>query len=66
MTAEGNGNGRLLLTADEAAALLGVSRKVLRELAERDGLPYIKVGRFMRFRRESLERWVREREEARQ
>ena len=60
-----NTNGdRLLLSASEAAALLGMSRKALwRHTAPRGaGIPCVPVGRFLRYSRASLDRWIVERE----
>jgi excisionase family DNA binding protein len=55
-------NGRLLLDADEAAELLGVTRRHLYALTRDHGLPHVRIGRYLKFRREALERWVEEQE----
>jgi len=57
-----NGNGRLLLDADEAASLLGVTRRQILALARDRSVPFVKVGRYVKFRAESLEAWVRDQE----
>jgi len=46
-----------LLTEQEAAAVLGTTIHHLRRLRQ-DGMPFIRVGRFIRFRRIDLERWI--------
>ncbi|MGO9972750.1 MAG: helix-turn-helix domain-containing protein [Solirubrobacteraceae bacterium] len=43
-------NARLLIDADEAAELLGISRRQLYALARERALPYVRVGRYLRFR----------------
>jgi excisionase family DNA binding protein len=55
-------NGRLLLDADQAAELLGLTRKQIYKLAREHQIPHLKVGRYLKFRRESLEAWIREQE----
>ena len=53
---------RLLLDADEAAALLGTSRRGVYKLVRSKQLPAVRVGRYLRFRRASLERWIEQQE----
>lgn len=50
-----------LLDQKEACRLLGVSRHTLLELRRRarHPLPYLRVGRLLRFRRGDLEEWAR-------
>jgi excisionase family DNA binding protein len=55
------GNSRLL-APEEAAELLVVTPRQVLALARAGELPCVKVGRFVRFRRESLDRWVEESE----
>jgi excisionase family DNA binding protein len=56
--------GLELLTIDEVAARLRVSRKTLYNWrAIRTGPDGFRVGRTVRYRRESVERWLREQEE---
>jgi excisionase family DNA binding protein len=52
--------GRLdeVLTVDEAAAFLRISRSVLYELIGRGEVPYRKVGGKYRFSRERLVQWL--------
>jgi excisionase family DNA binding protein len=62
---------KLLLTSAEAAELLSVSVRTIQEMCSargRDGrehpLPIVRIScRCVRFRRESLEQWMREKEE---
>ena len=50
-----------LMTADEAARLLHVSRSTLYELVRSRGLPHVRIGRRgLRFTRADLARWVGE------
>lgn len=45
-----------LLTAEEAAGLLGISEEEIKKMVEKGELPAYKVGgRFLRFRREQVE-----------
>ncbi len=60
-----NANGdALLLSASQAAKLLGISRKTLwNRSAPRGDIPVVTgLGRVVRYRRESLERWIIEHE----
>lgn len=50
-----------LLTADEAAAILGVSPSLVLALARSDDLPHVRIGRLVRIPDEALERWIAER-----
>ena len=49
---------RLLLTPDEVAESLQISKSYLYELKSRDRIPYVKVGANLRFRPEDLEEYV--------
>lgn len=55
-----------LLSRKEAAEYLGLSPQTLAvwTSAKRYGLPTIKVGRVVRYRRRDLEKWLDERTEA--
>jgi excisionase family DNA binding protein len=55
----------LLLSADQAATLLGVSRKTLwNHTAPRgEKIPAVRIGRVVRYRRDTLERWIAEHEQ---
>ena len=58
----GNGNGieALLLTVQEAAELLHISRNLAYELVALGGLPHIRLGRVIRIPRHALETWIAE------
>jgi len=49
---------RLCLTMNEAAEAVGVSRRGLYNLAERDGLPTVKLGGRRLVRVSDLEAWI--------
>ena len=51
-----------VLTAIQAAALLGVARRTVYDLVARDELPHFRVGGAIRFRRHTLERWIDQQE----
>lgn len=53
---------RSLLTADEAAQLLGMTPGALAVLRHRrKGPAYIKEGRWIRYQTEDIEKWIRSR-----
>lgn len=47
-----------LLTLDETAAYLGVSKLTMYEWVNKRKIEYIKVGRLVKFREQTLERWL--------
>jgi excisionase family DNA binding protein len=49
-----------LLDADDVASLLGIRRSTVYELSRRryDPLPRIKLGKAVRFHRQSVEEWL--------
>jgi excisionase family DNA binding protein len=52
-----------LLAAEEVAQLLGVNTTFVYALVRRGELPAVRIGeRYVRFRLQSLERWIEERE----
>jgi len=53
-------NGKLLLTVDEAAEMLGVARVTLYRLMSRSLLRSVHIGRAVRIPRTELERFARE------
>ncbi|KOV69688.1 DNA-binding protein [Streptomyces sp. MMG1121] len=55
------GGSNLLMTPDEAAAELGVTKRVLMDSYRRWGIPFLKVGKHVRFRTRDLHNWVEER-----
>jgi excisionase family DNA binding protein len=48
----------LLLTEEQAAALLSLSPRKVWELAAGGAIPFIKIGSIKRYRRADLEAWV--------
>lgn len=55
-----------LLTADDIAEQLGVSTKLVYKLVTGNKIPYVRVGqRNVRFRPESIERWLADQEQDR-
>lgn len=50
----------IVVDPTEAARLLGISRRVLWSLTNRGEIPSFKVGKLVRYRRDDLERWTRE------
>jgi excisionase family DNA binding protein len=50
-----------LLDTNEAAEYLGISRNTLYEWTIQKKIPYIKVGRLVKFRKEDLESWLKQR-----
>jgi excisionase family DNA binding protein len=47
-----------LLTPNDVSVLLGVKRSTIYELTRSGRLPYVKVGRAIRFLRADLESWL--------
>ncbi len=50
-----------MIDVAQAAARLGVSVRYVRRLVSEQRLPYIKVGKFVRFDVVELERWIDDR-----
>lgn len=53
---------RLLLTAEEVAEMIGMGVDWIYDQARRGRIPVVKLGRYRRFRRESIERWIADNE----
>ncbi len=51
--------GDTLLTSAQAADLLEVSRRTLTRLVARGEIPHVRICACLRFRRESLDAWLR-------
>ncbi|MBA3735129.1 MAG: helix-turn-helix domain-containing protein [Actinobacteria bacterium] len=51
-----------LLDVEEAAELIGVPVSWIQRACRADEIPHVRVGRYIRFRRESLEAWVAQKE----
>jgi excisionase family DNA binding protein len=47
-----------LLTAEGVGELLGVPRSWVYEQSRRGRIPTVTLGRYRRYRRESIERWI--------
>jgi excisionase family DNA binding protein len=50
-----------LLKPDEAAEILGVPKSWVMDAARRDAIPHVRLGRYVRFDPDELERWWRRR-----
>jgi excisionase family DNA binding protein len=46
------------LSVQEAASMLGISRRAMYELADRDGVPVIRIGRRIRIVERALVEWA--------
>lgn len=49
-----------LLTADEVAQRLGVTKEWVWAQTRAGRIPHVKLGRYCRFREESLQEWLQE------
>lgn len=49
-----------LLTAEEVASLMRVTTAWVYAESRRDALPHVRLGRYVRFRRSAIERWLDE------
>lgn len=56
--------GRSTLKATEAAHYLGISYWLILEMAKRGEIPHIRAGSRVLFRRESLDEWMKNQEQA--
>lgn len=50
--------GRMLLTAEEVADLLGMGVDWVWEQSRRGRIPTVRLGRYRRYRREAIEAWL--------
>jgi len=48
-----------LIDANEVAKLLGIHPKTVQQMARARKLPSIRVGKFWRFRKSEIDRWLR-------
>ena len=48
-----------LLTADDVAELMRVTRAWVYAETRRDRLPHLRLGRYVRYRRAAIEAWIR-------
>lgn len=51
---------RELMDAEEVAQLLGVDRSWVHRAARENRIPHVKLGRYQRFRRDSILEWLEE------
>lgn len=51
-------SSKTLLTLNEAAAYLGLSKSALYKMTSRKEIPYYKPCKYLYFKREELEKWV--------
>lgn len=51
-------NGVLLVSVEEAAKLLGISRNLAYELVRQKRLPHVRLGRRVLVPRQGLEEWI--------
>jgi excisionase family DNA binding protein len=53
-------SGDPLLSAEQVGELLGVPRSWVWEQSRKGRIPTVKLGRYRRYRREAIERWIEE------
>jgi excisionase family DNA binding protein len=53
-----------LLTVDEVAERLGMTKEWVWKQARSGRIPHVKLGRYRRFREEAIEQWLRELEDS--
>lgn len=51
-----------LLTVPQVAEMLGVEKTWVQRAVKRGEIPYVRLGRYLRFREESIAAWIREQE----
>ncbi len=51
-----------LLTPQEIADVLGVSKSTIYQWTHQEYIPHVKLGRFVRFRQSVIEKWIEKRE----
>jgi excisionase family DNA binding protein len=49
-----------LLTADDVAAMLGMGTDWIYAQVRAGRIPHVRLGRYVRFRAESIDRWLRD------
>ena len=50
------------LTIEELCEYLKISKQTVYLMTSRDAIPFFKVGRRLRFRREAIDKWAKEKE----
>ncbi len=58
VVAKGNGPEPMLLTVNEAARLLRISRNLCYDLVAQGRLPHVRLGRRILIPRQGLEQWI--------
>lgn len=48
------------LTIDEVCSILQVKRHYIYRLTSRKQIPFVKLGRFLRFERDKIEEWLKD------
>jgi excisionase family DNA binding protein len=56
---------RQLLTAEDVAAMLGMGTDWIYAQVRADRIPHVRLGRYVRFRAESIDEWICEQERGR-
>lgn len=56
----GGVGGDVLLTAEEVACLLRVTKGWVYAAARAGRIPHVRLGRYIRYRAEAIERWITE------
>ena len=59
-TSDKTGKEMELLTPDELSGMLKVKKQRIYEWVHYKRIPYIKVGRFLRFSKDQIQEWLRE------
>ena len=57
--APNNKGSKRFLNYDELAELLGVRRNWLEQAVFHKRIPYVKIGRLVRFEKDAIEEWIR-------
>jgi excisionase family DNA binding protein len=55
-----------LLTAEQVAEMFAVKVSWVREQTRKGRIPHLKLGRYVRYRREAIEEWIRDNETGKQ
>ena len=58
-TSSDDSNGDKLLTADDVADLMRVTRAWVYAETRRNAIPHLRLGRYVRYRRGAIEAWMR-------
>lgn len=58
MATTATGQNSILITEAEAAKMLNLSERMLGRLRNQNAIPYVSIGRAIRYRRDALEQWA--------